>query len=300
MKFNEKLKVLREKKGFTQEEMATKLNIARQSVSKWEMGINEPDFDTLKKLCQILDCSIADLIDDDGEVVSSADAKKKKTFNWLFNAAAMIAIITVLIIIYFVRIAPDQVIKHWDSDGNIEMGSKWYLLLNLLTPVIVFAALAFGRFIMGHSTNEYSKRTMIAYGIMFVIIQVFVLAFSIVMSIIMIGTDNIDVNMYSSMIVAIVLSVIIAIAPFSHPRWNKRNAVFGFRSNFTLSSEEAWNKINAFTSIALLVGGIISYVVLLILANKEYGFASFAILFVAIIVIIIYHEVIRNRSKKKL
>ena len=58
MKFNEKLKSLRESKGYTQDEIASKLNIARQSVSKWEQGINEPDFDTTKKLCQILDCSL--------------------------------------------------------------------------------------------------------------------------------------------------------------------------------------------------------------------------------------------------
>ena len=49
MKFNERLKFFREKKGFTQDEIASKLNISRQSVSKWENGINEPDFETLKK-----------------------------------------------------------------------------------------------------------------------------------------------------------------------------------------------------------------------------------------------------------
>ena len=47
MKFNERLKFFREKKGYTQDEIASKLNISRQSVSKWENGINEPDFETL-------------------------------------------------------------------------------------------------------------------------------------------------------------------------------------------------------------------------------------------------------------
>ena len=49
MKFNEKLKFLREKRGYTQEEIAHKLNISRQSISKYENGINEPDIETIKK-----------------------------------------------------------------------------------------------------------------------------------------------------------------------------------------------------------------------------------------------------------
>ena len=39
MKFNERLKYLREKKGYTQDEIASRLNISRQSVSKWENGV---------------------------------------------------------------------------------------------------------------------------------------------------------------------------------------------------------------------------------------------------------------------
>lgn len=54
MKFNEKLKALREEKGYTQEEIASKLNVARQSVSKWEQGINEPDLRRLKNYARSL------------------------------------------------------------------------------------------------------------------------------------------------------------------------------------------------------------------------------------------------------
>lgn len=62
MKFNEKLKALREAKGYTQEDIAGKLNIARQSVSKWEQGINEPDINTLKRLAEIFECSVDELL----------------------------------------------------------------------------------------------------------------------------------------------------------------------------------------------------------------------------------------------
>lgn len=65
MKFNEKLKALREAKGYTQEDIAGKLNIARQSVSKWEQGINEPDIEALKRLAEIFECSVDELLSEE-------------------------------------------------------------------------------------------------------------------------------------------------------------------------------------------------------------------------------------------
>lgn len=63
MEFQQNLKALREKKGLTQEQLAEQLGIARQSVSKWELGINEPDLETLTRLCAILECDYEDLLE---------------------------------------------------------------------------------------------------------------------------------------------------------------------------------------------------------------------------------------------
>ena len=41
--FSENLKLLRKKKGLSQEELAVRLNIVRQTVSKWEKGLSVPD-----------------------------------------------------------------------------------------------------------------------------------------------------------------------------------------------------------------------------------------------------------------
>ena len=48
----------REEKNMTQEELAEKLNVARQTVSKWETGETMPDVDSLKKLAILLEFSI--------------------------------------------------------------------------------------------------------------------------------------------------------------------------------------------------------------------------------------------------
>ena len=53
--FNENLKKLRKEKGFSQEELAAKLNVVRQTISKWEKGLSVPDAQLLISLSEILE-----------------------------------------------------------------------------------------------------------------------------------------------------------------------------------------------------------------------------------------------------
>lgn len=62
MNFKENLKDLRIKNNLTQDDIATRLNISRQSISKWESGVSEPNLETLEQLCDILNCSLEDLV----------------------------------------------------------------------------------------------------------------------------------------------------------------------------------------------------------------------------------------------
>ena len=56
------LKTLREKKGFTQEQLADQVLVSRQAVSRWETGETQPNTDTLKLLSKTLDASINTLL----------------------------------------------------------------------------------------------------------------------------------------------------------------------------------------------------------------------------------------------
>ena len=57
--FQDNLKALRKEKGITQEELAARLNVVRQTVSKWEKGLSVPDSDLLIKLAEILDVPVS-------------------------------------------------------------------------------------------------------------------------------------------------------------------------------------------------------------------------------------------------
>ena len=60
--FAENLKTLRKAKGLSQEELAIRLNVVRQTVSKWEKGLSVPDADLLIRLADIFEVSVSELL----------------------------------------------------------------------------------------------------------------------------------------------------------------------------------------------------------------------------------------------
>ena len=60
--FSENLKAYRKAKGLPQEELAVRLHVVRQTVSKWEKGLSVPDADLLVRLAEVLEVSVSQLL----------------------------------------------------------------------------------------------------------------------------------------------------------------------------------------------------------------------------------------------
>lgn len=60
--FGENLKTLRKQKGFSQEELAARLHVVRQTISKWEKNLSVPDAGTLIRLAEILEVPVSELL----------------------------------------------------------------------------------------------------------------------------------------------------------------------------------------------------------------------------------------------
>ena len=69
---NENLKTLRKAKGISQEELAVKLNVVRQTVSKWEKGLSVPDSEMIIRLAETLDTTVATLL---GETITPPESE---------------------------------------------------------------------------------------------------------------------------------------------------------------------------------------------------------------------------------
>lgn len=86
MKFGNKLIKLRKEKGLSQEELAEKLNVSRQSVSKWESNNTYPETDKIVQICNIFDCSMDDLINDKVEDITKREAQEKKKYQIIVDS----------------------------------------------------------------------------------------------------------------------------------------------------------------------------------------------------------------------
>jgi len=137
--FSENLKILRKEKGFSQEQLAARLNVVRQTISKWEKGISVPDAELLIQLAEVLDVTVSDLL---GRKIEIAEGQNEKEFlaselaklnellvvygNKLSNSKRKIGIaIGIVLLLVFIGVIYDS----W-SDMWYEFGQNLYHLFN--------------------------------------------------------------------------------------------------------------------------------------------------------------------------
>ena len=75
---NENIKTIRKSKGLSQEELAIKLNVVRQTISKWEQNLSVPDADMLISISEVLETPVSTLL---GETVAEAKADDLKAIS---------------------------------------------------------------------------------------------------------------------------------------------------------------------------------------------------------------------------
>ncbi len=83
MEFNNKLYELRKQKGLSQEELANRLNVSRQTVSKWEVGESTPDMEKLVAISELFDISLDELVLD--KAVKNDEASEQKVKSDLYS-----------------------------------------------------------------------------------------------------------------------------------------------------------------------------------------------------------------------
>lgn len=157
---NENIRQARKAKGLSQEELAIKLNVVRQTVSKWENGLSVPDSSMLITLAEELGTSVSTLL---GETISEADTDDVKAISQKLevinlqlakNGERRIKIIRwmliftclVIITIFVVLVAMQSSYLNWNYSnpelaiaGTILHGFEFVFVR--LAPIVLLAAI---------------------------------------------------------------------------------------------------------------------------------------------------------------
>ena len=131
----ENIKALRKQKGFSQEEVAARLNVVRQTVSKWEKGLSSPDAEMTVRLAELFGVSVSELVGEEIKEGPSADvAEQLARLNALTaiqiqNKQKMRKTVIFLLIIVIAAGILIALLPHWNSMWH-EFGKNLYHVFN--------------------------------------------------------------------------------------------------------------------------------------------------------------------------
>ena len=150
MGFSENLQILRKMKNMSQEQLAEKLDVSRQAVSKWESGNGYPETEKLISICEIFDCSMDEIIKGKFSADVNGEMKGYEKLMSKFSKDIALAIGIILlgttILLYFAGIPGTEELK----EKNEIMGVV-ILLLCVLIAVPIFI-------ILGMQREEFIKK----------------------------------------------------------------------------------------------------------------------------------------------
>ncbi len=157
---SENIKTIRKSKGLSQQELAVKLNVVRQTVSKWEQGLSVPDSDLLIALSEALETPVSTLL---GENVAEVEAdtvkvlsEKLEIINLQFARRtamrkaflhwSLIALCAVIVVVSAALVVINSPYLGWDFRdpetavvGTVFHAFEW--LFVRLAPIVLLAAL---------------------------------------------------------------------------------------------------------------------------------------------------------------
>lgn len=129
MNLGKKIAELRKKNNLSQEELAEKVGVARQTISKWEIGDTTPDINQVKIISKIFNISIDELVDNDinnviVEKVSNTEKLAGITIKILKVFGIMLIVFITLIFLFVIIFMIDNPRKDYDIVGRTKISCQ--------------------------------------------------------------------------------------------------------------------------------------------------------------------------------
>lgn len=132
---SEKIYTLRKKSGLSQEQLAEKLNVSRQAVSKWESGISMPESEKLILLSEFFGVSVDDLIKDKSKKTNYNT--KTKDYTTIIGIMLSIAGVIGMLIWEILSITSSNVSQQISESSAIQLdGNAIFLIICICTILI--------------------------------------------------------------------------------------------------------------------------------------------------------------------
>lgn len=185
MSFSKNLEYLRKSRKMSQEDLAFKLGVSRQAVSKWESGAAYPETEKIVAICKLFDCSLDELLKDDIEELRKEEVRKYTFHDLVKELSSLIKrtsdmfnrmdrktlfrfffeLIVLIIVIFFVVKIPFDYIASLGYDVFFAIGGSvgsvlnaiWRFLVNItyfLTSLLLFISIYKAKFLDNVDLNK--------------------------------------------------------------------------------------------------------------------------------------------------
>ncbi|WP_041138374.1 helix-turn-helix domain-containing protein [Beduini massiliensis] len=158
---NENIKAIRKAKGLSQQELAIKLNVVRQTISKWEQGLSVPDSDMLISISEVLETSVSTLlgetvvetqvddlkaISEKLEVINLQLAQKKAVRRKMIQGLLLtLCAVTVIILILLITLNSPYLTWNYNDPETAVLGVGFHMfewVFVRLAPIVLIGAIA--------------------------------------------------------------------------------------------------------------------------------------------------------------
>ncbi len=155
------IKAIRKSKGFSQEELAVKLNVVRQTISKWEQGLSVPDAEMLISISEIFEIPVSTLLGeniaesktDDLKAISekleiiNLQLSQRKREKRKITHCLLISLCIIIIIIFIALVSLNSPYLNWDYNNpeNAVLGVAFHSfewLFIRIVPIIIIGLIS--------------------------------------------------------------------------------------------------------------------------------------------------------------
>jgi len=146
MALNDIIKLKREEMNLTQEELAKRLNVSRQAVSKWEAGLSRPSDENLKRLSKLFNIELLP-VTLQPEIENSLISKNKKLkISLILSLVFSLIVVLSAILMYLNKLIPNEKeeaaitgVYFYDGRGEqIEIKDNWYNIKPVTTLIVTY------------------------------------------------------------------------------------------------------------------------------------------------------------------